>query len=322
MKEKILILGVSSFAGFSFYNYLKNKNYKLYGTFNKNLNIGKLNYDKIVLKRINFENNQKKFLNWIKILKPNYIIDFASICMVNESWKYSKKYFAINFYSKIKILNYIAKKKFLKKFIYISTPEVFGNTTKILNENLCNFKPSTPYALSKLALEKYLLSLNCGKKFIITRFSNFYGPYQPNYRLIPKVILTILNKKKITIDGDGLSKRNYIYADDFCSGIFKIIKSKSNKNIYHFSGDDFYSVNQIIKKICDIMNINFDHFIRFSKERKGKDKIYKLNSIKTRRNLSWKTKFDLDSGIKNTINFIEKNKKLINKRPYKFNINN
>ena len=71
MKEKILILGVSSFAGFSFYNYLKNKNYKLYGTFNKNLNIGKLNYDKIVLKRINFENNQKKFLNWIKILKPN-----------------------------------------------------------------------------------------------------------------------------------------------------------------------------------------------------------------------------------------------------------
>ncbi len=90
--------------------------------------------------------------------------------MVNESWKYSKKYFAINFYSKIKILNYIAKKKFLKKFIYISTPEVFGNTTKILNENLCNFKPSTPYALSKLALEKYLLSLNCGKKFIITRF--------------------------------------------------------------------------------------------------------------------------------------------------------
>ena len=321
MKEKILILGVSSFAGFSFYNYVKNKNYKLFGTYNKNLNIGKPYYDKIILKKNNFENNQKKFLDWIKKIKPQYIVDFASICMVNESWKYSKEYFAINFYSKIGILNFIAKKKFLKKFIYISTPEVFGNTTKLLTENLYKFKPSTPYALSKLAMEKYLTSLNSNKKFIITRFSNFYGPCQPNYRLIPKVILTILNKKKFVIDGDGSSKRNYIYTDDFCNGILKIIKTKSNKNIYHFSGDDFYSVKEIIKKICDIMNINFNNFIRFSKERKGKDKIYKLNSTKTRKNLSWKTKFDLGLGIKNTINFIEKNKKLINKRPNKFKIN-
>ena len=321
MKKKILLLGVSSFAGYSFYNYLKKKNFKIYGTYNNKINIGEFDTSKIVLKKINLEKNQKNLLVWVKKIQPHYIVDFASICMVNESWMYPKKYFLVNFYSKIELLKFISTKNFLKKFIYISTPEVFGDTQKSLNENLFEFKPSTPYASSKLAIENYILNLNFHKKFILTRFSNFYGPYQPNYRLIPKIILSILDNKKFTIDGDGSSKRNYIYSDDFCRGILKVINTKKNKNIYHFSGDDFYSVKEIVKKICKIMKINFNTFVNFAKDRKGKDKIYKLKSKQTRDNLAWKTQFNIDLGIKNMINFIEKNRKLINKRPIKFKIN-
>ena len=321
MKKKILLLGVSSFAGYSFYNYLKKKNFKIYGTYNNKINIGEFDTSKIVLKKINLEKNQKNLLVWVKKIQPHYIVDFASICMVNESWMYPKKYFLLNFYSKIELLKFISTKNFLKKFIYISTPEVFGDTQKSLNENLFKFKPSTPYASSKLAIENYILNLNFHKKFILTRFSNFYGPYQPNYRLIPKIILSILDNKKFTIDGDGSSKRNYIYSDDFCRGILKVINTKKNKNIYHFSGDDFYSVKEIVKKICKIMKINFNTFVNFAKDRKGKDKIYKLKSKQTRDNLAWKTQFNIDLGIKNMINFIEKNRKLINKRPIKFKIN-
>jgi len=321
-KKKILILGVSSFAGFSFYQYIKNKNFKIYGTYNRKKNIGKFTADNIILKKANFEANQINLLKWIKKIQPQYIIDFASICMVNESWKYPSKYFLINFYSKIKLLKFLSDQKFLKKFIYISSPEVFGDTKKKLEEKLFEFKPSTPYASSKLSLENYLSNLNTKKKFIISRFSNFYGPYQPNYRLIPKTILSILANEKITIHGNGLSKRNYIFVDDFCEGILKILKTKKNNDIYHFSGDDFYTVKEIVDKICKIMNVKFNDFVIFVKDRKGKDKIYNLKSFKTRKLLKWKTETNLDMGLKKIINFIEKNKKMINKRPAKFKISN
>jgi len=160
------------------------------------------------------------------------------------------------------------------------------------------------------------------KKFILARFSNFYGPYQPNYRLIPKIILSILDNKIFKIHGDGLSKRNYIYVDDFCEGILKVIRTKKVKNIYHFSGNNFYSVKDVVNKVCRIMKVNFYTLVKFTKDRKGKDKIYKLNSTETRNSLAWKTKFDIDLGIKNTINFIQKNRKLINIRPKKFKISN
>ena len=306
-KKKILILGVSSFAGFSFYQYIKNKNFKIYGTYNRKKNIGKFTADNIILKKANFEANQINLLKWIKKIQPQYIIDFASICMVNESWKYPSKYFLINFYSKIKLLKFLSDQKFLKKFIYISSPEVFGDTKKKLEEKLFEFKPSTPYASSKLSLENYLSNLNTKKKFIISRFSNFYGPYQPNYRLIPKTILSILANEKITIHGNGLSKRNYIFVDDFCEGILKILKTKKNNDIYHFSGDDFYTVKEIVDKICKIMNVKFNDFVIFVKDRKGKDKIYILNCKKTMEALKWKPKINLITSLRNIEKFYKKN---------------
>ena len=90
----------------------------------------------------------------IKKLKPEVIIDFASICMVNESWKNSNIYFQINVLSKIKMIEYLSSTKFLKKkYIYISTPEIFGSSKKYIEEKSKTFSPQTPYATSKLSFE-------------------------------------------------------------------------------------------------------------------------------------------------------------------------
>ena len=75
--------------------------------------------------------------------------------MVNESWSKPDLYFKTNVLSKAKILNYLTKAKFLKKYIYISTPEVFGSSKKYMNENEEKFNPSTPYATSKLSAENF-----------------------------------------------------------------------------------------------------------------------------------------------------------------------
>ena len=144
--------------------YLENKNLKNFKNF-----------------QVDFNNSPTKLINLILKIKPDYIIDFAAISVVNESWEFPDTYFDINVQYKLQIFKKLNKFNFLKKYILISTPEIFGNTTDKLKENSNNFNPSTPYATSKLCAE-FLLK-NYAKKnnmpFIITRFSNFFGPGQP-----------------------------------------------------------------------------------------------------------------------------------------------
>jgi len=321
--NKILILGINSFSGSTLASFLQKKNtFKLYGTYNSKKNKKYLLYDekKLILKKIN-NLNHKTLINFINKVKPNYIIDFASICMVNESWAHRNYYMNVNYLSKKKLFYSLKNIFYLKKYIYISTPEIFGSNNKI-SENLKKYNPSTPYAESKLKAE--LLLENYFKKFnfpgIICRFSNFYGPGQPIYRLIPKVSMCLDNNQPFPIDGKGLSKRNFIYSDDFARGIYLTIKKGKAGKKYHFCSSKTISIMKTVKLICRYKKKRFDTYIKSNKERKKKDKIYKLNNKMTAKNLNWFAKTPFEDGLKKTIKFYEKNYKSLKKENlvYKF----
>lgn len=328
--KKIIILGCSSFSGATMTDFLLKKKYNVIGTFNQkkpNLYL-KFNKNKNIK---NFKNikinllNKKDRVKLIKIInyeKPNVIIDFASICMVNESWKNPNKYFKINLLSKIEILNHVKDMKFIKKYIYISTPEVFGSNKESIKESNLVFKPSTPYAESKLSCENYIKLLIKNSRFngIIARFSNFYGPGQPYYRLIPKIIMSILNKKKFPLHGNGKSKRNFIYSNDFCNGIHKIITKGATGKIYHFSGNKLYTVKEVVKKVSKLMNSDFKKTFRMTKDRQGKDLIYNLNSKMTQKTLKWSCKTDIHQGILNIIDYTLKNLNSAKKLPTNYKV--
>ena len=109
----------------------KQKN-SIYLPFKKNSNIKNLKEFKLdFLKNSDVE----KLVKLIKKIKPEIIIDFASICMVQESWKYPDKYFLVNVISKTMLLKKIYEFSFVKKFIYVSTPEIFGSSKKSIPEN-------------------------------------------------------------------------------------------------------------------------------------------------------------------------------------------
>lgn len=327
--EKILVLGCSSFSGASMVDFLLKKKFFVFGTYNKKkpdiyLNFmknKKINNFKMIKLNLLKKNDAFKLIKFIKKEKPSFIIDFASICMVNESWKFPKKYFEINVVSKINILNKIKKLNFIKKYIYISTPEIFGSKKKQIVETNTSFDPTTPYAISKLSCEFYIKGLIKSSKFngIIARFSNFYGPGQPYYRLIPKFILSILKKKKFPIHGDGKSKRNFIFSDDFCRGIYKIIIMGATGKTYHFSGNKLYSVNEILKKITNLMNKNFKNTTKTISDRKGKDAIYNISSKVTKKELNWICKTNIDLGISKMIDFTKKNYNEIKNLPMEYN---
>ena len=326
-KEKYLILGISSFSGASMAEYLLKKNKLVYGTYrNKKIKPylpfrfyeEKTNKAKLI--KIDILKDGNKLINYIKKIKPDYIIDFASICMVEESWANPKKYFEINLTGKINLIQSLNKLKNFKKYIYISTPEIFGSSNKNIKENCSIFAPNTPYANSKLSYEFLINSFakNFNLPIIITRFSNFYGPGQPAYRLIPKIILSIKKGMKFPIQGSGNSKRNFIFSEDFCNGILKTIKKGKKGNIYHFSGKELYSVKEVIKKVCKIMKTDYKRLVYFKKDRVGKDKQYLLDCVKTRKDLAWKPVIKFDKGIRETINYINKNLSNFKKMPLNF----
>ena len=330
MKNKVLILGISSFAGASFANFLLNhSNFKIIGTYNKKRKLPiKLfleknqNIKKVKLYKLDLNSDKNHIDKIVKKVNPSYIVDFASICMVNKSWSNPKLYFKINFISKINFIKNLYKQKNLKKYIYIGTPEIFGSSNKPVVEDSTNFNPTTPYASSKLALE--ILLNNYIKypkyKIIIARFSNFYGRGQPMHRLIPKLIYCINNKIKFPLQGNGNTKRDFIFEDDFNNGLLKIIKVANVGEKFHFSGEKYYAIKDIINKVIKLKNYSWSKLILRSPERQGKDKNYYLNCKKTKQKLNWKCKTNLSEGLNKTINFYDAIIKNINSKDTIFNI--
>ena len=315
--KKIIILGSNSFAGSSYINYLLNKNYKIYG-FSRSKEPSKIllkyKFNKNVsnFKFIKFDiNNNLNFLKkFIKKNKVDYIVDFLGQGMVAESWIHPHHWYETNIMSKIKLYNFLSKKINFKKYIRISTPEAVGNVDGFIFENT-KANPSTPYGISHLTTDLTLLAYYKFNKFpvVISRFSNFYGPHQQPYRIIPKTLHCIFGKKKFPLQGGGKSVRSFIFVDDFCEGIYKSMIKGRLGEIYNFTNREYVSIAWLVKKVCSLTSKNFTKLVKTTKDRPTKDHIYKMNPTKAEKELKWKPKHTLEDGLKKTIKWYKVNKR-------------
>ena len=218
--------------------------------------------------------------------------------------------------STISLAEELNKLKFIRKFLHISTPEVYGNISGTTKENT-SYNPSTPYAISRSALDMHLMALNKNYNFpvVFTRAANVYGPHQQLYRIVPKSIICALNKKKIELHGGGKSMRSFIYITDVAEATYKIaIKSKPG-NIYHISSKNLISIKNLVEKVFKLNGLKVKKFIKIVAERPGKDKYYTLNSNKLIKEHKWKPKVSLTEGLFKTQEWINTNLKKINKLP-------
>ncbi len=328
--KKIFILGSNSFSGNHLIKFLLKKNKIVIGCSLSKKSDPKFNclseLNNNLIKNFKFErvDINKNFFKIKKIIlkyKPSIIIDFMGQGMVAESWEYPYLTFETNIMSKIRLYDFLRKQKFLKKYIKISTPEVFGSAN-IKNVNYKKYNPSTPYALSHSTIENYLYLIFKQFNFpvVISRFANFYGPYQKLYRVIPLAIHKAHKKQKFFLHGQGKSRRSFIYSDDFCNGIYKMILKAKIGESYHFSSKEYLSIRQIVEKIYKKKNIDPKKYIINVKDRIGKDKDYKIIDNDTRKKLNWNNKISLDKGIDKVINWYERYNNNFTKKDEKFKI--
>ena len=316
MKKKILILGSNSFAGTSFVNFLLKKNYKVFSTSRSNEKKTPFNiyFDWINKKNYQFNKidiNKKQHLKDLnKIIKKNKIkivVDFGSQSMVGQSWDMPEDWVRTNCLGKLNLIRELNKIKDIK-YIRISTPEVYGDTPNKIKED-DKILPSTPYAITQSTADFFTFAYTKfrGLNSTTLRFANFYGPGQQLFRIIPKTIICILKKRKLTIHGDGSSLRSFIYSDDFCDGILQAIKKSKTNEVYNISPKREISIIKLVKLICKIMKYDFRKLVVFSKDRIGKDARYMMNNKKAKKELGWQSKIKLEDGLKKTIYWHIKN---------------
>lgn len=299
-------------------------------TYSGNLhNLNEINKNKYKLHKFDIINTNKIYKLLIKI-KPKYIFNLAAETHVDRSIDSPNAFINTNIKGTFSILE--ALKKYYKKnksikLIHISTDEVYGDIKKnsFSKENDAYF-PSSPYAASKASSDHLVRSYFKTYKLpvIVTNCCNNYGPRQFPEKLIPKLIISLLNNKVLPIYGNGKNQREWIHVDDHNEALIKISEKGKIGETYNIGSNEILNNVQIVKKIMKLakenLNIKFNSKIKFIKDRPGHDKRYALNSNKIRSKLKWGGKYNINSGLLKTIEWYLSNNlwlKKINKNEFK-----
>jgi len=250
--------------------------------------------------------NNQKIVDEL-VSKNDIIVNFAAESHVDRSISNPKPFVDSNINGTYSILESI--RKYDKKLIQISTDEVYGSLMKNSADENFTLNPSSPYSSSKasadLLVKSYHITYGCDVK--ITRCTNNYGPRQFPEKLIPKVIINAINNKSIPVYGNGKNVRDWLYVDDHCSAIQKVIEKGKIGEMYNIAGGNEINNNSIIKLILKLMN-KPTSLIKYVKDRPGHDFRYSLDSTKIEKKLGWKPKHNFENGIKETILWYLNNK--------------
>ena len=236
------------------------------------------------------------------ISKSDVVINFAAESHVDRSILDANQFLVSNIRGTYTILEILRKHK--KRFIQISTDEVYGSLENGSAIETTRFSPSNPYAATKASAELLVNSyvntfdLDC----IITRCTNNYGPRQFYEKLIPKTIFLANQNNKIPLYGNGQNIRDWIFVDDHCDAIHKILLDGKSGDSYNISSNNELDNLLIVKTILEIMGKSND-LIEFVDDRPGHDQRYSLDSSKIRHELNWKNKISFEDGLKNTIDW-------------------
>lgn len=319
---EFLVIGSSSFSGSNFVNKLLEQDYGVIGvsrskisnlflpyTWSNEEYTKKLKNNKFIFEQIDLNNDLEKLNNLIDKYQPKYIINFAAQGMVAESWLNPTHWYKTNVLSQVALHDVLRTKTFLKKYIHVTTPEVYGSTDSgWLKENF-QFSPSTPYAVSRAACDLHLMSFFNAYEFpvVFTRAANVYGPGQQLYRIIPRTILSCLSGKPMKLNGGGKSIRSFIHIEDVISATLDIAINANAGTSWHLSTKESISIKSLVEKICKLTNVEFSKIVEIDSERLGKDQNYLLDSTNVRNCFNWQEKYELEEGLKDTIKWVENN---------------
>lgn len=153
----------------------------------------------------------------------------------------------------------------------------------------------------------YAMQETRGFPVCFTRAANVYGPGQQTYRIVPRTLLYARLGKKLQLDGGGHSTRSFIHINDVAHATHLIAQHGVPGEAYHISTDEMISIRTLIERSCAITGASFGDLVVEGPERPGKDDTYMLDSSHLRQALGWSPSISLEVGIRDTLNWIDRN---------------
>lgn len=240
---------------------------------------------------------------------PDAIINFAAESHVDRSLDDALPFIHSNVLG-TQILLQCARKFAIKRFVHISTDEVYGTLTKTdapFTEKT-PLAPNSPYSASKASADLLVRAAveSYGLPAVITRCSNNYGPYQFPEKLIPLMFTKAMKGEALPVYGTGDNVRDWIYVLDHCRGIALALHHGKDGAIYNFGGHAETSNLDVVKNILHILG-KPESLISFVKDRPGHDKRYAMDYSFAEKELGYAPLYRFENGLAETLNWYQQN---------------
>jgi|TARA_R110000868_G_scaffold34151_6_gene123471 dTDP-glucose 4,6-dehydratase len=281
---RIIVTGGLGFIGSNFVNLLNEKLPEV---------------EVVILDKVTYAADPNNIIKTNKLIKKDicdvtpedlgvydYIVHFAAESHVDNSISNGRPFLDTNIMGTFNLVECARQNKSLKKFIHISTDEVYGDMWDrlVLNKSAKedhNLNPSSYYSSTKASSDMIVMSAHrtYGLPYLVTRTCNNYGENQNKEKFLPKIFNSILNDKIVPVYGDGKQEREWMYVKDNVKVIYDLMLDEEVVNeVYNIGTDMIYKNINLIEEISNILDkeVKFD----FVKDRLGHDKKYRLSSLK------------------------------------------
>jgi dTDP-glucose 4,6-dehydratase len=243
------------------------------------------------------------------VSNADLVVNFAAETHVDRSISNPYPFFKDNAYGTFVLLEAIRKSKGHKRFIQVSTDEVYGSAQKSSSFSEGDaLNPSSPYSATKAAADMLVRAyyVTYGIDARITRCTNNFGPYQFPEKLIPKTIIRSILNLSVPVYGSGNQVRDWLYVLDHCEAIRLVMEKGKAGEIYNISAGAGIPNIEIVKMILSTLG-KPNELIAHVEDRPGHDLRYSLNSSKIRSELGWKPIHKFREALGETVKWYVKN---------------
>jgi dTDP-glucose 4,6-dehydratase len=310
---RYLVTGGAGFIGSNFIRHL----FKKYGSDAQVVNLDKLTYAGIRENLAEYEGKKNyRFLQG-DIANPaevaeaykgvdgsgvDVVVNFAAETHVDRSLMEAGTFIETDVHGVLVLLEEARKHApRLRRFIQISTDEVYGSIDEGSFKETDPLNPRNPYSASKAGGDRmaYAYAQTYGLPVIVTRASNNYGPWQYPEKLIPLFVTNALDDQPLPLYGDGKNVRDWLFVDDHCAAIDFLIEKGTNSETYNIGGGNERENREITQKILELLK-KPDSLIKRVADRTGHDRRYSVDTSKLE-SLGFRNQTNFDEALHRTI---------------------
>ena len=233
----------------------------------------------------------------------NLVVHFAAETHVDRSILSAGEFITTDVFGTFVLLEAAREAAALRRFVQISTDEVYGSVAEGSSRETDELRPRNPYSASKAGADRLAYSYwaTYGVPVIITRASNNYGPYQFPEKVIPLFVTNAFDDIPVPLYGDGLNERDWLHVDDHCRAIDLVIDAAADGEVYNIGGGNDVKNVDLTHRILRLAGKS-DSLISHVPDRMGHDRRYSLDTTKLR-GLGWAPQVPFDEGLASTVDW-------------------